>query len=201
MKMNKSEFLAALKKKLYGLPEEEIESSAEYYSEMIDDRIGEGMSEEAAVAAVGSVDEATGRILEEIPLTKLVRDRVMPKRKLNGWETALIIIGAPLWITLLLCFFVVVWALYIVLWALIVVIYAVDLALGVCLPVGIIGLFELIFRGYAASGLLALGAGLLCGGLAILLTMLSGKLTKGLISVGKNTVLWIKKCLLGKESN
>lgn len=198
--MNRSEFLAALKQKLRGLPEEEIESSVEYYSEMIDDRIGEGMSEEEAVAAVGSVDEATSRILEEVPLAKLVRDRVMPKRKLSGWEIALLIIGSPLWLTLLIAFLSVVFALYCVLWALVVAMYAVDLALGVCLPTGVIGLFELIMRDYTASGLFVFGGGLLCGGLAILLTMLTVRLTKSLLTASKSAVLWAKKCLVGKEN-
>lgn len=198
--MNKSEFLAALKQKLCGLPEEEIESSVEYYSEMIDDRIGEGMSEEEAVAAVGSVDEATSCILKEVPLAKLVRDRVMPKRKLSGWEIALIITGSPIWLTLLLAFLVVILAVYLVLWAFIVTMYALDLTLGICLPVGIMGLFEMIGRGYAASGMFVFGAGLFCSGLAILLTMLTVKLTKGLLLASRNAVLQAKKCLLGKEN-
>ena len=48
--MSKTEFLTELKKALEGLPEEDIEKSLEYYSEMIDDRIEDGLSEEEAVA-------------------------------------------------------------------------------------------------------------------------------------------------------
>lgn len=42
--MNKQEFLGALRRGLLGLPEEDIENSVEFYSEMIDDRIDERRS-------------------------------------------------------------------------------------------------------------------------------------------------------------
>lgn len=42
--MNKQDFLGALRRGLLGLPEEDIENSVEFYSEMIDDRIDEGRS-------------------------------------------------------------------------------------------------------------------------------------------------------------
>ena len=44
--MNKQEFLAGLRKGLSGLPQEDIEERLLFYSEMIDDRIEEGMEEE-----------------------------------------------------------------------------------------------------------------------------------------------------------
>ena len=47
--MNKVEFLEQLRRGLNGLPQEEIEERVTFYSEMIDDRIEEGFSEEEAV--------------------------------------------------------------------------------------------------------------------------------------------------------
>jgi uncharacterized membrane protein len=49
--MNKSQFLKQLAAKLEGLRQHEIDSTIFYYSEMIDDRVEDGMSEEEAVAA------------------------------------------------------------------------------------------------------------------------------------------------------
>ena len=46
--MNKQEFLYELKGKLWALSEEEKKSSLEYYTEMIDDRMEDGLSEEEA---------------------------------------------------------------------------------------------------------------------------------------------------------
>ena len=48
MPMNKQEFLNQLRSGLNGLPHEEIEERVMFYSEMIDDRVEEGLSEEDA---------------------------------------------------------------------------------------------------------------------------------------------------------
>ena len=53
--MNKTEFLDALRHALGKLPSYEVEQSIAFYAEMIDDRIEDGMSEQEAVAALGSV--------------------------------------------------------------------------------------------------------------------------------------------------
>ena len=55
--MTKIEFLLALSERLSGLPKEEKLERLNFYSEMIEDRIEEGLSEEEAVAAVGTIDE------------------------------------------------------------------------------------------------------------------------------------------------
>ena len=82
--MNKQEFLGALRRGLLGLPEEDIENSVEFYSEMIDDRIDEGMSEDEAVADIGSANEVIQQILSEASLTKLVKRKVKKNRSLKG---------------------------------------------------------------------------------------------------------------------
>ena len=60
--MNKIDFLLLLHDKLSALPAEEVEEGLNFYSEMIEDRIDEGMTEEEAVASVGSVDEIAAQI-------------------------------------------------------------------------------------------------------------------------------------------
>lgn len=42
--MNKNEFLSALKARLSALPPNELEERLEFYSEMLEDRIEEGLS-------------------------------------------------------------------------------------------------------------------------------------------------------------
>ena len=73
--MNKQEFLTRLRKGLSGLPQEDIEERLTFYSEMIDDRIEEGLSEEEAVAAIGSPDEIAEQIIGEIPIKKIVKEK------------------------------------------------------------------------------------------------------------------------------
>ena len=73
--MNKYEFLGRLRERLAGLPPKDIDASLDYYAELIADRIEDGMSEEEAVAALGTIDEIVAQILEDTPLPKLVKER------------------------------------------------------------------------------------------------------------------------------
>ena len=50
--MTKKEFLARLRRGLAQLPPEEREERLAFYSEMIDDRMEEGLSEQEAVASL-----------------------------------------------------------------------------------------------------------------------------------------------------
>ena len=63
--MTKTEFLSALRDGLRALPEADAARSLEYYHEMIDDRMDDGMTEEEAVAAVGDPGDVAGEILRE----------------------------------------------------------------------------------------------------------------------------------------
>ena len=65
--MNKTEFLDALRHALGKLPSYEVEQSIAFYAEMIDDRIEDGMSEQEAVAALGSVHAIAAQIVAETP--------------------------------------------------------------------------------------------------------------------------------------
>ena len=64
--MNKREFLVQLRKGLSGLPQDDIEERLSFYSEMIDDQMEEGFSEEQAVAAAGPVDEIVMLSISEL---------------------------------------------------------------------------------------------------------------------------------------
>ena len=70
--MTKSEFFWQLMDKLSGLPDEELQDCLTYYTEMIDDHMENGLSEEEAVTAIGDVDDIVSKILEDIPLRERV---------------------------------------------------------------------------------------------------------------------------------
>ena len=63
--MNKHEFLAALRRELTALPHGELTEQLNFYNEMIDDRMEEGMTEEDAVAGIGSVASIAAVILAD----------------------------------------------------------------------------------------------------------------------------------------
>ena len=198
--MNKEGFVNELKQKLSGLPAEDIEERLSFYIEMIDDRVEDGMSEEEAVSEIGSVDSVVEQIMSEIPLTKLVKQKVKPKRKLKTWEIVLLACGSPVWVPLLIAAAAVVFALYIVLWALVICIYAVDLTCAACAIAMIPMTFVYGKDGNAAGVLYSISAALLLAGLAILLFFASIAVTKAVIKHTGKAMLKLKTSFVGKEN-
>ena len=160
--MNKRKFLRALSRALRGMPRAERAQSLEYYGEMIQDRMEEGLSEEEAVARLGSVEEITRQILESNGAQGKNRGRV------PVWMIALIVLGSPVWLALLFAVLAVMLAAYIVAWSLIAALYAVLLGMAVCGPFGALCFVVEIARGNFARAALLLGAGCVLLGLALM---------------------------------
>ena len=158
--MDKRTFLTALRKRLKGLPEGEVQRTLEYYREIIEDRMEEGLSEESAVAEIGSVEEIAAPLLSG-----------SPKRKRNVWEIVLLILGFPVWFPLLV-------AAAAVVIALIATVYAVDVSLAACGAGGVLCTLVYLAQQNWAGAAFLLGCGLVCGGLAILCFMGSNALMK-----------------------
>ena len=200
--MCKQAFLDALREHLAGLPQEDIEERLAFYAEMIDDRVEEGITEEEAVAAIGSVEEIFAQIIEEIPFTKLVKERIRREKRLSAWEIVLLAVGSPIWLALLIAAFAVVLSLYVVLWAVIISFWSVFVALAAsalgCLAGGIV----LACSGYIPipSGLLCIAAALVCAGLSIFAFYGCKAATKGGGWLTKKLALFIKTCFIRKEA-
>lgn len=197
--MRKNEFLASLCDRLQGLPQEDIEECLTFYGEMIDDRIEEGNSEEEAVRQMGSADEIVRQTLAEIPLVKLVGTRVKPKRTLRAWEIALIAVGAPVWLPLIVAAFAVGLSLYAVLWSVIVSLWSVFASLVGCIVGGVASGVLFICLGNTAAGLAMLSAGLVCAGLSVFGFFGCKAATKSGVWLTKRIALGIKKLFIKKE--
>lgn len=196
--MNKQIFLSELRARLSGIPQEDIEERLGFYEEMIDDRIEEGLSEEEAVADLGNIDDIVSQILAAYPLSKLVKEKVKPKRKLRAWEIILLILGSPIWLSLLIAAASVILLVYIVLWSLIISLWAIELSFAVTTLAGIAASVMLAAQGQIALGFAALGAGLLFAGLSIFLFFGCKAASKGIIILTKKFALWIKSLFVGK---
>ena len=196
--MNKIEFLTVLRERLQGLPEEDINKSIDFYCEMIDDRVEDGMSEEEAVEALGNIEEIISQILSEVSLPKLVKEKVKPKRALKAWEIVLLVLGAPLWIPLLAAVVLTVLAVYLSVWSVIISLYVVDLAVVICGIAFVRLAVAFLFGGQFVSGGVALGAGLVCMGLSVLLFFAFNLVTKGILWASKKVLLGIKGLFIGK---
>ncbi|MBQ7315333.1 MAG: DUF1700 domain-containing protein [Clostridia bacterium] len=198
--MRKQEFLCALKKRLSGLPKQDVEERLNFYSEMIDDRTEEGLTEEEAISDIGSVDEISAQIIAGIPLAKIATERVKPKKRLKMWEIVLLLLGSPIWLSLAIAAFAVILSLYVVLWSLIVSVWAVFASLIGCAIGGVIAGIFFALSGNGLTGIAMVGAGIVCAGLAIFLFFGCKAATKGIIHLTKKIALGIKKCFIKKEN-
>ena len=191
--MNKMQFLLELDKMLSQLSETEKVDWLRFYSEMIEDRMEEGLSEEEAVAAIGTVRDIAAQITADQPAGTA--------KKRNPWMVLLLILGSPIWMAILASLFAVVLTLYISLWAIVISLWAVFASLAACGLAGVAGGIGFACGGHVLPGIALSGAGLVCAGLAILLFFGCRAATKGTAILGKKLFMLIKKCFRKKEDN
>ena len=197
--MLKQEFLNTLKEKLSGLPQADIEERLTFYGEMIDDRMEEGLSEEEAVAQMGTVDEVVSQIVAETPLTKIVKEKIKPKRKMRAWEIVLLVLGFPLWFPLLITAFVLILVFFIVLWTLVICLWAIELALWTGAIGALVGAVGFFITQWTILGIASLGAALILAALSILLFFVCKAATVGTAKLAKGIVHGVKRLFVGKE--
>lgn len=199
--MKRVEFLKELKARLWALPEADIQCSLDYYSEMIDDRMEDGLTEDEAVAAIGNLEEIVQQILGETPRPPVV---VEPAKKAKPgkdntklWLILLLILGSPVWIPLAASAAATVLSVYVSFWTVVIVLYVVAVALVAAAIGCIIGCFFMI--GKFGAILVAVGAALVCAGLGILLFMLGNLAAKGMVALTKLVWRGVQNCFKGKE--
>lgn len=197
--MSKQEFIDKLRAKLSGLPKQELEERLNFYSEMIDDRMEEGHSEQEAVSEIGSVDEIAAQIVADIPLVKIAKEKIKPKRRLKAWEIMLLVLGSPIWLSLLIAAFAVILSLYASLWSVIISLWAVFGSLVCCAFGGIVAGIVFVLSGNGLTGIAMFGAGFLCAGLSIFLFFGCKAATKGTLLLTKKIALGIKNYFVKKD--
>ena len=197
--MNKIQFLHELERRLSGLPESDLNEHLLFYSEMISDRMEDGLSEEEAVAGIGSVDSIAEQILSETPLSALVKEKVKKKGGLRAWEVILLLLGAPVWIPLLVAVLAVLLSVFVVLWVIVIGLWVAPIALAVTAVACLFGSVWYLLKAGLIGALFIFGAAILLVGLAILLFFACAALTKGLAWLLKKTFTGIKSLFVGKE--
>ena len=198
--MDKQTFLAQLRKGMSGLPQEDVEERLTFYSEMIDDRMEEGCTEAEAVAEIGPVEEVLAQIVADIPLTKLVKEKMKPKHTLKAWEIVLLVLGSPLWLSLLVSAAAIVVSFYGVVWSVILSLWLVESALIGSALSGVVLGTVLACRGNVLAGIAVIGVGLACAGLSIFLFFGCKEVTKGLLRLTGKLILALKNCFVKKEA-
>jgi len=197
--MTKSEFLQLLSEKLSQLPAAEIERSVSYFSEIIDDRIEDGFSEEEAVAKLDSIDDISEQILCEMPITAIVKTKIKSSKKPSTLQLVLIILGIPFWLPVLIAVFSVIMSVYIVIWSVIISLFAVIFAL-VLSGIITIALSPFLFAQDPSYLLVQIGISLVCAGIGAVLffpcVRLSSLLIKQTVSFSKFLKSYIIKSFI-----
>ena len=198
--MTKADFLRLLERALSQLSEEERQKNLEYYSELLDDMMEEGMTEAEATAKLGSPNQIAQSILQEMPLGKLVSTRMKPK---SGWTPlaiVLAVVGSPVWVPLLLLAAALVLSLFVSIWALGFAAVAVVIALAVAVVAApIIAIRVAVLT--LPVGLMLLGAGLVLLGLCVLGGLMAVELCKLLWQLTVWLAHKIKGLFIRKEEN
>lgn len=179
--MNKQQFLDALRQALKPVPEAEIEKTVLYYSEMIDDRIEDSLTEEEAVAGLEDIEIIAQRVKCDLPLNVMVKAKADAKGGLKWWHVLLIVVGFPLWFPIGIALLAIIFAFYVVIWSLILALFATVFSVGlgglaclVCSPIA-------FMKGGVYVGLFAIGSGLILIALSIFLFFPVFLISKALI--------------------
>lgn len=191
--MNKQEFLSRLRTGLCGVSKGEREERLTFYSEMIDDRIEEGLSEEEAVAAVGTVEDVLAQVDIEKGATQQIN--LSDGKKRNVFAATLLILGSPVWVSLFIAAFAVVLSLYVAVWAgVIVSLWAIVVSLWAAFFSFVAGGFGgviygvvLICMGNTLTGIVFIAGAFACAGLAVFTFLGCKVLTKASLFITVKT--------------
>ena len=186
--MNKQEYLARLRAALACLPEGEIEESVAFYTEMIDDRVADGLTEEEATAQLDDPKAAARAIIADLPVVPRTVVRTKQRNRVLYWT--LVILGSPLWLTLLLAAGMLVLAGLLTIWCLILGLWLLAAGLLAGGPLGIGVCLWALAVGQPAYGVFELGSGLLCFGLGLFCLHGAVAASKTLMQVSRQ---WIAK--------
>ena len=196
--MTKKDFTLVLREKLKRFPKQDVEERINFYIEIIDDSIEDGLTEEEAISKIGSIDEVVEQIASEIPFTKIVKNSAIPKRRLSAWEIILLVVGSPIWFGLIISLFAVVFSVFASLWAVVIVFWSVAISFSVCGPLALLLGILFIFIKSGAEGFAIIGASLVIAGVGILLVFLSKILTRLLVRLAKAIIYSLKKAFISK---
>ena len=184
--MNKKEFLNNLRKKLSHLPKDEVEERINFYSEMIDDQLEEGIPEEEIISSINLKEEFN---FNESSKESNNNDFIT-KAKNSIAKNILIILGSPVWFPILL--------------ALVITLFAVIFSFVISFWTSFISLVAVSFAGFIygvvlllsykiATGLAIVGVSLVVAGLSIFAFYISKFTTKYSILLCKKTFTYFKK--------
>lgn len=191
--MSKKEFLESLGRLLKSLGKSEREKSLSYYNEIIDDYMEDGYTEQQAVEQIGN----PGLIAQEILEEQRTQTKEPMSRGMKGLIAVLLVLGFPVWGSLVLAGFCIVLSAvllvlsaYIVIWCIPVCTGAASVA-GLILSVVSMGGAAIIIFQNPAAGVIQLGVGMSSAGIFILSGLLTWILGKYFVKVTVRFSKWL----------
>ena len=200
--MTKIAFLLSLNDRLSDFPREEVEERLTFYSEMIEDHMEEGLSEEEAVASVGTVEDVAAQIVAELTSSQKTEEKADPsmqKPTPSRWQLLLVVLGAPIWLSLLVSAFAVILSLCVSLWAALGSFWAVFGSVSALVLWSAVLGVAYCFGGSVFAGIAMIGGGIFCAGLSIFLFLGCRESTRGMVVLTKKAVSLMKKLFRKKE--
>lgn len=180
--MTRDEFLGRLGELLACLPAEQVEETKAFYAEAIADRMEDGMSEEEAVAAMGTPGEVAEATLDDLPAVPRAIARTRRRSTALLWVLA--IVGSPVWAPLLVAFAAVALSVYVCIWVLAFCVWVIAVALGA------VGAAAGVTVGHVPYVLAMLGCGLAFIGAALFVGAGAWAASK---QIARLSALWARK--------
>lgn len=114
-------------------------------------------------------------------------------RKLHAWEIVLLVLGSPIWLSLLIAAIAVVFSVYISLWSIIISLWAIFGSIVACAFAGILCGIVFAMVEYGITGVAMIAAGLILAGLSIFLFYGCKLTTTGTVLLTKKILRRLKK--------
>ncbi|MBU5316255.1 DUF1700 domain-containing protein [Clostridium bornimense] len=186
--MTKTTFIDTLRGLLQSLNEDECNKFISYYEEIIEDYKESGLTEEEVIKKIGTPQSIADNILSEQDSI----DIKVPSFSSKILNAILLILGFPLWGSLLLALVLLILSVYIIIWCIPFTTGASSIAFFVAALISIIG-SPFMMADVLTVGIVQLGLGVSSVGLSILLGCITIYLSKKLVIITKKLTFKIFK--------
>ena len=186
--MIKSAFIDTLRASLESLNKDERDKFISYYEEIIEDYKESGLTEQEVINKIGSPQSIANNILSEQDTISIN----MPSFNSKILNIILLVLGFPLWGSLLLTVVLLILSAYIVIWCVPFTTGVSAIAFFVAALVSIIG-SPFMMSDTLAVGVVQLGLGISSVGISILLGLITIYLSKHFIAITKKLTYKVLK--------
>ena len=186
--MTKTTFIDTLRELLHSLNEDECNKFISYYEEIIEDYKESGLTEEEVIKKIGTPQSIADNILSEQDSINIK----VPSLSSKILNVILLILGFPLWGSLLLALVLLILSAYIIIWCIPFTTGVSSIAFFVSALISIIG-SPFMMADVLTVGIVQLGLGVSSVGLSILLGCITIYLSKKLVVITKKLTFKIFK--------